>query len=265
MLRALWNSRSGMIANQEKLDAVSNNISNINTSGYKKVDVSFQDLVYETMNRKGYPVTQNPNRQVDPYSGSGVKTTEWTRNDRQGILVDTGKSTDFAIDGEGYFKVNRPDGSTALTRSGEFSIDALGRLADSNGNLVEIKWSDGKNYTNTQFTSDNFRVDESGQINVVVSGNSQKVGNLQVYVPNQNEIMSAGNSLYVSKNGQDITATTNDISRYSIKQGFTEGSNVAMEEEFADMIVTQRAFELSSRGLKTADEMWGMVNNMRGR
>lgn len=265
MLRALWNSRSGMLANQEKLDAVSNNIANINTSGYKKVDVSFQDLVYETMNRKGYPMSQNPNRQVDPYSGSGVKTTQWTRNDRQGILVDTGVTSDFAIDGEGFFKVNRPDGSTALTRCGEFSIDSLGRLADSNGNLVEIKWNEGKNYTNTQFTPDNIKVDELGQINVTVGGNSQNVGKLQVYVPNQNELMSAGNNLYVAKNGQDITTTTTDVGRYSIKQGFKEGSNVAMEEEFADMIVTQRAFELSSRGMKTADEMWGMVNNMRGR
>jgi len=121
MLRLLWSAQSAMTALQDKLDAISNNLDNANTNGYKKVDANFKDLVYESLDRNGYPVSPKTNGKAVLQNGTGVRLGGWTRDNTQGELAHTGLSTDLAIDGSGYFEVTQPDNSKAYTRGGNFN------------------------------------------------------------------------------------------------------------------------------------------------
>lgn len=255
MLRILSNSKSGMIAQQEKLDAISNNIANVNTQGYKRVDVSFKDLVYETLNRQGYPTSPKGQNLIN---GTGVKATDGIRDAGQGNLQQTGSNTDLAIDGEGYFRVTLPDGSKAYTRDGSFNVDGAGNIVDSQGNALDIQYTGNK----VSFDSSNFSVDKSGNISVNNNGKQVNVGKINLYnFVGQDTMNSVGQNLFVPKAGaQGYTVNNSEIN-----QGFIENSNVDIAKEMTDMLVTQRAFELSSKGMQTADQMWSIINNLRSK
>lgn len=262
MLRIMWNSRSGMVANQEKLDAISNNLANVNTDGYKKVDVSFKDLVSESLDRQGYPVTNNANRKNAPFTGSGVRATEWLRQNDQGTLTQTGQSTDLAIDGDGFFQVTQPNGSMGYTRSGKFDVDLNGRLIDGQGNLLNIKFKDGYSANNVKFTKDNLVVEQNGTISIKGTGGNTPVATLPIYnAYGSDSFKSTGNSMYTLNSGAQLYQVNNA----DVQQGYVENSNVDIAQEMTDMIITQRAFELNSKGLQTADSMWGIANNLRGK
>ncbi|WPC40980.1 flagellar basal-body rod protein FlgG [Clostridium sp. JS66] len=264
MLRILWGSKSAMNAQQEKLDSISNNIANESTPGYKREDVSFQDLVYETLNRKGYP--NSGNNPKEPINGTGVKATKWYRDNTQGSLRQTDSKTDFAIDGEGYFRVTLPNGNKAYERAGSFNIDNNGDIVDKNGNRLDIEFTEeGSNLFNsgTVFTQDNFAVKENGEIYLNIdNNNSVYYGKINVYNPvGQEAFSSIGDNLYTANPGAQINIAQNS----NVLQGKLEESNVNIGKEMTDMIIAQRAFELSSKAMKTGDDMWGLVNNMKGR
>lgn len=254
MLRTLWTSKSGMNAMQEKLDAIGNNIANSTTSGYKKVEVGFRDLLTESLDRKGYPTNDK-----NAVMGTGVKTSEWFRDNNQGNLTDTGLPTDLCIDGAGYFRLIQPDGSVVYTRDGGFQIDRLGRLVDGRGNKLELEYVNGRTEADCQFTNSNLLVDTSGSVYIKEQGTFTKVAEIPLYTAvGENAFVSVGDNLFVPNNTNVTRATNSDI-----HQGFVEGSNVDIATEFTEMLITQRAFQLSSKGVQTADEMWGMINNMR--
>ena len=279
MLRILWNSKSGMTAQQEKLDSISNNIANLNTTAYKKTDVSFRDMVYEKLNRKGYPTSaksnddtnqtnqtndaanNTPNNQNKIYqTGSGIIASEMTRDTSQGDVRETGVNTDLGIQGDGYFKVTAPgdNGNVYYTRDGSFNVQE-GNLVDKNGYKLDITF-DGGDTAKVAFTSDNFQVDEKGDIYLKQGNDSKKVGRVNLYTTASDEsFVSSGGNLYSLRDGADVKASTD----YRIKQGALEHSNVDMATEMTDMLVTTRTFQLNSKGISTADEMWGMVNNLR--
>ena len=257
MLRMFWNGKSAMMANQNKLDAISNNLANSETTGYKKVEVSFKDLVDETFERKGYP-TENK----DAYSNTGVKSTQWIRNNAQGNLKETGKKSDIALDGKGYFKLKTPQGGEAYTRDGAFSVDSLGRLVDSSGNKLDLDFKPGYNENNVKFLHNNYSINQEGDVYIKQGQEQKKVAEIKIYdVVGTDSMVSKGESLYVPKQGANMFVTK-DV---NILQGCLETSNVDKAEEFTEMILTQRAFEFGSKGIKAADEMWGMVNNLRSR
>lgn len=257
MLRTLWTSQSGMNANQERLDAISNNLTNSTTMGYKRVDVGFKDLLTESLDRKGVPLNNK-----DSAIGTGIKTSEWFRDNSQGMLRETRRTTDIAIDGTGYFRIIAPNGEKSYTRDGAFAIDGQGRLVDGRGNKLDIEFSQGFSEENVKFNKDNFVIDKSGQIYIKQSGNLKNVGEIPRYTATGDKaFISVGDNLFKPAPGSQVVKTR-DCDLY---QGTLEGSNVDVATEFSDMIVTQRAFELSSRGVKTADEMWGMVNNLRSK
>lgn len=262
MLRILWNSKSAMMANTEKLDAISTNIANMNTNGYKKVDVSFKDLVNESLDRQGYPVSKGKNGENAPFTGTGVRTSEGIRDNSQGDLNQTNNPTDFAIDGSGYFKVIRPSGETAYTRVGNFAVDANGKLSDSNGNLLKINYDQGYSKDNVKFSKDNYNVSENGDITIKEGGTSKKIGSIPLFNANgDSSFKSIGDGLYAP----DQNVQVYNVKNASIRQGFTENSNVDIASEMTQMIITQRAFELNSKGLKVADDMWGIANNLRSK
>lgn len=262
MLRILWNSQSAMNAEQEKLDAISNNIANSTTDGYKSEDVGFEDLVYETLNRTGYP--NNGNNPKEPINGTGVRATQWIRDTSEGTLQPTGVSTDLAIEGDGYFRVTLSDGTKAYERAGSFNIDTTGTIVDKNGNRLDINLSpEGTNLKNSGFTltKDNFKVGENGDVYVNNNNTSVLYGKINLYMPiGQTAFRSIGDNLYQPIPGAQVIA-----SNAKIKQGVLEGSNVNMATEMTDLIVAQRAFEISSKGVQTADEMWQLVNNMKSK
>lgn len=275
MLRILWSSRSAMAAQQEKLDSISNNIANVNTEGYKRVDTSFKDLVYETLNKRGYPV--NKDNAEQSYNGTGVRASEWTRDTKQGNLTETSLKTDLALDGQGYFQVQLPskndDGSfkKAYIRGGSFSIDGNGDLVDKSGNKLAIEFNDNATPEDKQFTADNFTVDEFGSVHKLDANGDKVVGKINIYnVISGDSLKSIGDNLYAVNteevNGVEVPVEVPFAAdNTSIRQGFVELSNVDLGREMTDMIVAQRAFELSSKAMKTADDMWGMANNLRGK
>lgn len=256
MFRVLWNGRSSMMAQQEKLDAISNNIANSNTTGYKREEVSFQDLMDETLDRRGYPVNRGENKNF--IAGTGVKAGQWIRDNSQGNLIPTETTTDLAIDGPGYFRVRGNQGDM-LTRGGSFNLDSTGSLVDKNGNRLAIEYF-GDN-ANISLTEDNFSIKQNGVITVKQGNEYVDIGKINIYnTVGDNDLLSIGDNLYIPKEGvQPQTVNSN------IMQGFLENSNVDMAKEMTDMIITQRAFSFGSRAVTTADEMWGMVNNMRGK
>lgn len=255
MLRALWTSKSGLNANQEKLDTISNNIANVNTTGYKKVEVGFKDLLAESLDELG-----NPLNNKDAVIGTGVKAGQWYRDNSQGSLAQTTKPTDIAIDGEGYFRVINSDGNSLYTRDGDFSVDSLGRIVDNLGNKLHIEYANGYSETNTTFTSNNFLINQSGDVFIKENDKTIKVGEIPTYTAiGEDSFVSVGNNLYQPQEEVQPFRTRNN----DLLQGFLEGSNVDISQEFSDMILTQRAFQLSSKGITTADEMWGMINNLR--
>ncbi|BDR72822.1 flagellar basal body protein [Clostridium tetani] len=289
MLRVLWSGRSAMYAQQEKLDAISNNVANVNTEGYKRQDVSFQDLMNETLDRRGYPVNEEGNRNL--IHGTGVKTGPWIRDNTQGTLNNTGSSTDFAIDGNGYFKVFSNDKEYYI-RAGNFNLDNKGNLVDKNGNILEIDrnieniidedeeydfdddhYDDYDDYEEdydddfdegqrrTPLTKDNFYVEKDGRVYLKDAKKPRLIGKINIYdAVGENAFISVSDNLYKPVQGVNPEAVNSDV-----LQGYVERSNVRMEKEMSDMIVSQRAFEFSSRAVKAADEMWGMINNLRGR
>lgn len=258
MLTMLWNGRATMNANQQRLEAISNNLANVGTNGYKKVDVSFKDLLTESLDKQGYP-TDNK----ESFTGTGVRATSMTREKSQGVLTDTGISSNLAIDGEGYFKVTRPDGSNAYTRDGAFSIDAQGRMVDNKGDKLSIEFNEGLSDENIKFTKDNFNVDTNGSVYLKeTNGGFKNVGKIPLFnAIGDNAMTAVGENLFVPSQGSNLYKVTNA----DIQQGLVEKSNVDMSQEFTDMILTQRAFELGSKSIKTADEMWGMANSLKGR
>ncbi|EGO87507.1 flagellar basal body rod protein FlgG [Clostridium botulinum C] len=262
MLRSIWNSRSGMSAEMDKLDAISNNMANSTTVGYKRVDVKFNDLMQENLDRLGYPVSKGQGKlQV---TGGGVKSTEIERDNAQGNLLQTNNNTDLAIDGKGYFKVVDGEGRTLYTRGGSFNIDPSGTVVDKNGNRLVILNENGidVNTGRAGFTKESFNVSEDGYLR------SDKHRGLRIPIYDtigDNSMKSIGENLYtplIQGNGRNDVIESKD---FSLLQGFTEQSNVDLGKEMTDLIVTQRAFQLNSSALKTADEMWGMANNLRGR
>lgn len=252
MYNIMNNSKTGMLANQGKIDIISNNMTNANTTGYKKLEVGFLDLYTETLNRQSYP-----NNSKDAVTGTGVKISQAIRNFEQGSLKNTEIKTNMAIEGEGFFRVIRPDGNYAYTRNGEFNLDSLGRLVDDSGNILEIEFENGRGYHNANL-KDNLSINKLGE----VFSNDEKIGKINIYTSTgDNDFISVGDSLFTTIRGANIQ-TSNDS---NIMQGYIEMSNISMQNEMTDLIMAQRAFQFNSRGMQAVDEMWGMINNLQGR
>lgn len=264
MLRLLWTSQSAMNAQQEKLDCLSNNIANVNTDGYKRVSANFKDLVYESLDRNGYPVANSKTDKATFQNGTGVRVGEWTRDNKQGELTSTGLLTDLALDGTGFFEVVQSDNSKAYTRAGNFLTDSNGTIVDESGNRLSIVDGQGNNVNRVngpfKFNQNNFNVDEKGVVTLKSANGNLPVGKLKIMnIQGDNSMISIGDNLFKQKPGSKVTESTD----FSIRQGFLELSNVDIATEMTEMLMTQRAFQLSSSTLKTADEMWQMANNLR--
>lgn len=253
MYSILSTNKTGMSANQNKINIISNNIVNVNTTGYKKLEMEFQDLVRDTLNRDSYPVN-NKNSTI----GTGVKTSNEVRSFTQGNLKETKLVSNMAIDGEGLFRVIRPDGTYVYTRNGEFNIDSTGKIVDDKGNILDIQFEGNNNYLNSGITSENFTVNKSGQ----VFAGDNKIGSIKLYVgESMDDFLAVGDNLFTPKEGSNIKISN----KANIMQGYVETSNVDISQEITELIAIQRAFQLNSKGITVADDMWSMINNLQSR
>lgn len=252
MFYILNNSKSGMIAQQQKLDIISNNMVNINTHGYKKVDSSFASLFQRDLNAKGIP-TSDLNSSI----GNGVKLVGVTRNKNQGSLQPTGVNTDIAIDGSGFFKLTDGNGQVSYTRSGAMNVDVFGRITDKSGNLVEVTYAEGIDPLNTGLTNENLVIDKNGSVS---TKDGQWIGKINLYD-------TVGSDLLIAKGDNKFVPVDDNVIMFQVQSDFYQGhlemSNVDVGQEMSEMILAQRAYQMATKGVTTADEMWSMLNNVR--
>lgn len=263
MMRALWTASTGMMAQQLNVDNISNNMANVNSIAYKKSRAEFKDLLYETLEKS--VVADGQGKPVNLQVGHGVRTAAIVKSFTTGNLENTENPTDFAIDGKGFFKITGPNDEALYTKDGSFKISVSedgNKLVTSDGYFVQSDNGDidlGTDYTE-------FSVAEDGTITVKrEDGTNEEIGKLSIITfANPEGLEAVGKSLY---RGTDASGeafdTENDGSGGTVMQNYLEYSNVQVVEEMVKLIQAQRAYEINSKSIQTADEMLGMANNLR--
>lgn len=252
--------KSGMQSFQEKTDIISNNIANANTEGYKKINKSFIELVRTEAGHLGTPLSEDMSSE-NRIMSSGTKTSQEYRDFQQGALIQTHDRLQMAIEGEGYFGVEE-NNQTLLTRNIRMSISENGNLVDQNG--FKLKVNGQRNLS--QYSNEELVVSENGEIFVKEGGANHKVGQLIIFQPeNEQRLLNSGKGYYSIPDSMGITQSIGREDVFGkVKQGYKENSNVALGEEIVELIITQRAYQMSSKSIEAADDMWKTVNNLRG-
>ena len=255
MLKSLYTTATGMKAQQTMVDMIANNIANVNTAGFKRSQASFEDLFYVTLQSPG--LARGAGDQPVPIGtqiGSGTRLNGTTKVFTTGTLEITERALDVAIDGEGFFAVTLPDGSTGYTRDGGFQVDANGQLVTNAGYVVQPGITIPANALSVTIAQD-------GTVQVTTPGNTAKpttVGQLQLAsFANPAGLEPRGQNLYgeTAASGTPNAGAPNSNGLGALQQGFVEGSNVNVVEELVSMIATQRAYELNSKAIQTSDQM----------
>ncbi len=261
MLRALWTASTGMEAQQLHVDMIAHNLANVNTVGFKKSRPDYQDLLYEELRSAG--ASSSPSTQVPTglNVGQGVRTVATEHLFTQGNLQKTENPLDLAIEGAGFFQITKPNGETAYTRNGEFKVDSSGRLVNSDGYAVTPEISIPETALTITISAD-------GIVSVTEPGSNTptEVGNIELArFVNPGGLKPIGKNLFTAtaSSGDAVTAAPGTDGLGTLAQGFVETSNVSVVEEMVDMIVAQRAYEINSKAIQTADEMLQASNSMK--
>ncbi|HYE11241.1 MAG TPA: flagellar basal-body rod protein FlgG [Patescibacteria group bacterium] len=263
MMRALWTASTGMMAQQLNVDTISNNIANVNSIGYKKTRIEFKDLLYETMERG--MVKDGQGKPVNLQVGHGVKVSATTKFFTQGNLDMTSNPYDLAIDGPGFFTIVGPNDEQMYTKDGSFKISVDGenmKLVTAEGYFVQGTNGDIDLGSNVK----DVIIDESGLITVRRTDDTlEEIGSLSIATfVNPAGLESVGKNLYkTSLASGEAFDTAEDGSGGGVLQGYLESSNVQVVEEMVKLIQAQRAYEINSKSIQTADEMLGMANSLR--
>ncbi len=262
MLRALRTAATGMFAQELQVDTISNNLANVNTTGYKKAKIEFQDLLYQTRRALGVANTQGVNIPTEVQIGHGTAAGSVQKMFSQGDVNATDNPLDVAIDGDGFFQILKNDGRIVYTRDGSFKVSADGRLVTSGGYVLEPEIT-------LPADTISINISLSGVVSVTTSGDSSdpiEVGRFElVRFMNPAGLESLGGNLYQATiaSGEPFVGTpgTDNIGR--LRQGYLEMSNVQVVEEMINMIVAQRAYEINSKSVRTAEEMLTTASNLR--
>jgi flagellar basal-body rod protein FlgG len=259
----LWTGAAGMMGQQSNIDTISNNLANVNTSGYKKVRTDFEDLLYQTIKIAGSPATEDTVVPVGIQMGHGVKVAATQRMFSQGALQATDNVTDLAIAGEGFFRIQMYDGSPAYTRDGAFKVDANGRLVTSNGYWVLPDIVMPENFLPQTIT-----VSQDGRVSVKIPDEDEpvEVGQIELYrFPNPVGLTAVGENLFKESaaSGNVVVGRPGYEGMGQVQQKFLEMSNVSVVKEMVDLIVAQRAYEFNSRTIQTSDNMLGTATGLK--
>ena len=262
-MRALRTAASGMAAQQLNVEVISNNIANMNTIGFKKQRAEFQDLLYQNVERMGaQSSSQGTIVPTGIQIGAGVKAGSVYRITEQGTPTQTGNRYDLAIDGKGYFQIALPSGEIAFTRAGNFSVSPEGQLVTEDGYAVEPA------ITIPQDAID-VVVSKSGLVQVKTDGQAepQTVGQLEIATFfNEAGLEAVGDNLLMetAASGPATVGMPSDVGFGFLMQGYTESSNVDAVSEISALIVAQRAYEMNSKVISTADEMLSVTAQVKG-
>lgn len=253
MINSLWIAKTGMSAQQTQLDVISHNLANVSTTGYKRNNAVFEDLIYQNLRQVGAQTSEENQLPTGLHLGLGVRTVATSRNFTQGSLQQSGNSLDVAINGNGFFEVQLPDGTIGYTRDGSFQLDSQGRLVTSGGLPVA-------NGITVPQGATSISISESGVVSAIVAGNTQpqQLGQLAMSsFINSAGLEPVGQNMYkesaASGAPQQGQPGTNGLG--VMRQGFLETSNVNVVEELVTMIQTQRAYEMNSKAIQTSDQM----------
>ncbi|WQY81247.1 flagellar basal-body rod protein FlgG [Helicobacter pylori] len=261
MLRSLYSATSGMLAQQTHIDTTSNNIANVNTTGFKKSRADFNDLFYQAMQYAG---TNTSNTTLSPDGmevGLGVRPSAITKMFSQGSPKETENNLDVAITGKGFFQVQLPDGTTAYTRSGNFKLDEQSNLVTSEGYLLIPQITLPEDTTQV-----NIGVDGTVSVTQGLQTTSNVIGQITLAnFVNPAGLHSMGDNLFSITNasGDAIVGNPDSQGLGKLRQGFLELSNVRLVEEMTDLITAQRAYEANSKSIQTADAMLQTVNSLK--
>ena len=259
MYQALWVAKTGLDAQQTNMSVISNNLANVNTTGFKRDRAVFHDLMYQNVRQVGAQSTENTTLPSGLVLGTGVRTVATQKHHSQGNVTQTGNAMDLAIQGKGYFQVLHPDGAIAYTRDGTFSMSANGEIVTPNGYLLQPAITIPDTATSVTVGSD-------GVVSALLSGSAAptQLGQIELAnFTNSEGLASVGGNLYreSAASGSPQIATPGTDSLGTLIQGALESSNVNVVEELVSMIETQRAYEMNSKVISTVDEMLGFVTN----
>ena len=261
MIRSLFTAASGLSAQQANVDVISNNLSNVNTTGFKRFRANFEDLFYQQLRAVGTNSDQNTLTPSGIQVGLGTRVASTQMVHNQGSLQSTERELDIAIEGRGFLRVTLPDGTNAYTRAGNLSLDANGTIVTTSGFPLEGNFTIGTDHANISIGAD-------GLIQYTVPGNPAPQGNFQLTTStflNPEGLETIGGNLFLetSSSGTPTTGNPGDSGRGLIRQAFLEGSNVDLARELVNLIIGQRAYEVNSRAIEASDEMLQTLVNLR--
>lgn len=261
MMRALWTAGTGMVAQQANVDVISNNLANVNTTGFKKTRIDFQDLLYQTVRQPG--ATTGPDTQLPTgiQIGHGVRQVATQKIYTPGNYQSTGNSLDVAIENDGFFQITMPDGTVCYTRDGAFKKDSSGRITTSEGYPLEPQITIPENATDISISAD-------GRVTATIPNQAavQDLGQLQLArFINPAGLESIGRNLLkeTAASGAPVVSNPGTDGAGTLTQKYLEMSNVQVVEEMVNMIVAQRAYEMNSKAITTSDEMLSIAANLR--
>ena len=256
---SMWVAKTGLDAQQTRMTVISNNLANVNTNGYKRDRAVFEDLLYQRVVQSGGQTSANSNSPTGLMLGTGVRVVATEKIHAQGNMVMTQNALDVAISGDGFFQILQPDGTMAYTRDGSFKLSATGQLITSNGSLLQPT-------IQIPATAQSITISSDGTVSAAISGSTaqQVLGNVTVArFINPAGLESIGQNLLranaASGAVQQLKPGVNGAGM--LVQGGVEASNVNVVEEMVNMIETQRAYEVNSKAIASADEMLKFINN----
>lgn len=259
MLRGLWTAATGMSCQQTNIDVIANNLANVNTSGFKKSRINFQDLMYQNMRTAGASTASGGQLPVGIQVGMGAKVVAVEKIFLQGDFAHTKNPMDLAIEGKGFFKLLN-NSREVFTRSGAFKLDKDGNICDSHGNRLQPEFA-------IPAKTVSITVDSGGKL--VASGSDGKeLGSVQLQLfdfPNPGGLQSIGQNLLIlsESSGDPVQGNPGTDEFGTISQGYLEMSNVDVVEEMIQMIIGQRAYEIGGKVIQAGDEMLQIVNNLK--
>lgn len=253
MLSSLWVAKTGLDAQQTRMDVISNNLANASTTAFKSSRATFQDLMYQNEGQAGGQTTQQTLSPSGLMLGTGVRVVGTTKTFTQGSITQTGNSLDVAIQGNGFLQVSMPDGTVAYTRDGSLQTDANGQLVTANGYPLDPPVTLPTNVQSITIGTD-------GTVSATTNGSSAsvQVGSLQLAnFVNPAGLQPNGENLYLetASSGSPSTGTPGLNGLGTLQQGALESSNVNVVSQMVDMIETQRTYEMNSKAITTADQM----------
>ncbi len=259
MFPALWISKTGLDAQQTNMSVISNNLANVNTTGFKRDRAVFEDLMYQNVRQVGANSTQDTELPSGLMLGTGVRTVATQKQHSQGNIIQTNNALDVAIQGRGYFQILHPDGSIVYTRDGQFAVNQDGTMVTANGYSVEPAIT-------IDPTALSITIGSDGTVSVLTAGNTQPVNAGQLELANfvnPQGLEPIGDNLFreTVASGAALTGIPGTDSLGTLNQGSLESSNVNVVEELVNMIQTQRSYEMNSKSISAVDQMLSFLTS----